>query len=48
MALAIKMSKMDTWRSAGVILASKMMVMSFVVDAQIRCLLIPTVSKDIG
>ena len=48
MAPVIKTSKMDLLRSVGAILASKMMAMSFVVNAKIQCLLIPTVSRDIG
>lgn len=48
MVLAIKTRKMDSWRSAGVTQASKMTVKSFVVNAQILCLRIPTVSRDIG
>jgi hypothetical protein len=48
MAPVIKTSKMDSLRSVGAILASKMTAMSFVVNAKIQCLLIPTVSRDIG
>ena len=48
MDLVIRTSKMDSQQSAGATLASKMMVMSFVANVKILCLLIPTVNRDLG